>query len=107
MSQYPSPTEFRDEIVGRTIAGIIARPGQAGEPPVVLMMRFDDGSVIEFVSPRSDRLLRRSLRRSFPGPAASSSSDSLNSNQSQLTLDGLLAVGSVEESSGRYGLAAC
>ncbi len=54
--------EFRDEIVGKRITGVIARPGKEGQPPVVLMLSFDDGSVVEFVSPRSDRLLRRSLR---------------------------------------------
>lgn len=53
--------EFRDEIVGKRISGVIARPGRSGQPPVVLMLRFDDGSVVEFVSPRSDRLLRKSL----------------------------------------------
>ncbi len=62
MTTTASPRQFREEIVGRTISGVIARPGKAGEPPVVLMLRFDDGSVVEFVSPRSDRLLKRSLR---------------------------------------------
>ncbi len=54
--------EFRDEVVGKRIAGVIARPGRNGQPPVVLMLSFDDGSVVEFVSPRSDRLLRRAIR---------------------------------------------
>jgi len=49
---------FRDQVVGKRISGVITRPGRNGEPPVVLMLRFDDGSVVEFVSPRSDRLLR-------------------------------------------------
>jgi len=56
-----SSREFRDEIVGKRVSGVIARPGRRGEPPVVMMMRFDDGSVVEFVSPRSDRLLRRAV----------------------------------------------
>ena len=63
MSKQVSSRQLRDEIVGKTISGVIARPGRRGEPPVVMMMRFDDGSVVEFVSPRSDRLLRRALRR--------------------------------------------
>jgi hypothetical protein len=57
-----SSREFRDRIVGKTISSVVARPGKNGEPPVVLMMQFEDGSVVEFVSPRSDRLLKRSLR---------------------------------------------
>jgi hypothetical protein len=83
-----SPRALRDEMVGRTISGVIARPGGAGEPPVVLMMRFDDGSVIEFVSPRSDRILKRSLRRS------TSAYDDAETNWSspQLTFDGLLSA---------------
>ena len=49
----------RDEIVGKCITGVIARPGRNGEPPMVMMLQFDDGSVLEFVSPRSDRVLRQ------------------------------------------------
>lgn len=59
-----SSHQLRDEIVGKTISGVIARPGREGEPPVVMMLRFDDGSVVEFVSPRSDRLLRQAVNRS-------------------------------------------
>ena len=64
MTTPGSSREFRDQIVGKRISGVIARPGRSGQPPVVLMLRFDDGSVVEFVSPRSDRLLRRSLKES-------------------------------------------
>ncbi len=65
MSVETSSRKFRDQIVGKRISGVIARPGRAGQPPVVLMLRFDDGSVVEFVSPRSDRLLRASIRQSL------------------------------------------
>ena len=54
--------EVRDQIVGKCVAGVIARAGRAGEPPVVLVMQFEDGSTVEFVSPRGDRLLRAALR---------------------------------------------
>lgn len=64
MSTETSSREFRKQIVGKRISGVIARPGQSGQPPVVLMLRFDDGSVVEFLSPRSDRLLRRALKES-------------------------------------------
>jgi hypothetical protein len=92
MHEHSSPRKLRDQIVGRTIAGVIARPGRSGEPPVVLMLRFDDDSVVEFVSPRSDRLLKETLRRS--APRASSASTGSSWNESQLTLDGLLMAGS-------------
>ena len=74
-----SSRRIRDEIVGKTITGVIARPGRDGEPPVVMMMRFDDGSVVEFVSPRSDRLLRQAMRPAEPA------------GQQQLPLAGLAA----------------
>jgi len=61
MSKSISSREFRDRIVGKTITSVVAKPGRNGQPPVVLMMQFEDGSVVEFVSPRSDRLLKRSL----------------------------------------------
>jgi len=64
-----SSREFRDAIVGKTIISVVARPGRKGQPPVVLMMQFDDGSVAEFVSPRSDRLLRRALDHPAQGQA--------------------------------------
>ncbi len=73
MTTPGSSREFRDQIVGKRISGVIARPGRSGQPPVVLMLRFDDGSVVEFVSPRSDRLLRRSLKASNAGEQAWSS----------------------------------
>lgn len=53
-----SSREVRNEIVGKCISGVIARPGRNGEPPMVMMLQFDDGSVVEFVSPRSDRVLK-------------------------------------------------
>lgn len=73
-----SSREFRDEIVGKRISSVVARPGRAGQPPVVLMLHFDDGSVVEFVSPRSDQLLKRALR------PVSSSADGLNGDQLEL-----------------------
>jgi hypothetical protein len=78
-----SSRKIRDEIVGKTISAVIARPGRKGEPPVVMMMRFDDGSVVEFVSPRSDRLLRQAMR-----PAESAGHDQA---QPQLPLAELAA----------------
>jgi len=81
MNKQISSRRFRDEIVGKTISAVIARPGRKGEPPMVMMMRFDDGSVVEFVSPRSDRLLRQAMRRGDDGAQANR----------QLSLAGLAA----------------
>ena len=67
MKTEMSSREFRDEIVGKRISSVVARPGQAGQPPVVLMLCFDDGSVVEFVSPRSDRLLKAAVNPASQG----------------------------------------
>lgn len=81
MSESISSRHFRDQIVGKRISGVIARPGRDGQPPVVLMLRFDDGSVVELVSPRSDRLLRQAIKTE---PASVS-------GHPQLSLSGLAA----------------
>ena len=63
-TKRPSPRSsraLREQIVGKCISGVIARPGRAGEPPTVLLLQFDDGSTLEFVSPRSDRVLRAAI----------------------------------------------
>lgn len=56
-----SSRAVRDQIVGKCISGVIARPGRRGEPPTVMMLQFDDGSVFEFVSPGSDRILKHAI----------------------------------------------
>ncbi|MDT8408785.1 MAG: hypothetical protein RQ741_04230 [Wenzhouxiangellaceae bacterium] len=61
--QPRSSRAVRDQIVGKCIRGVIARPGRNGEPPMVMMMQFDDGSVLEFVSPRSDQVLKAAIRQ--------------------------------------------
>lgn len=58
-----SSRAVRDQIVGKCISGVIARPGRTGEPPMVMMLQFDDGSVLEFVSPRSDRILKDAIEQ--------------------------------------------
>jgi len=91
MSQNTGSREFRDRIVGKTISSVVAKPGRNGQPPIVLMMQFDDGSVVEFVSPRSDRLLRRSLHAMSSDGMENAESRSLE--LIQLPLDGLGASG--------------
>jgi hypothetical protein len=64
-----SSRQFRDQIVGKRITRVVASPGRSGRPPQVLMMHFDDGSVVEFVSPRSDRILKQALGGGSGGPS--------------------------------------
>ena len=90
MSHSMSSREFRQEVVGKQISGVIARPGRDGEPPVVLMLRFEDGSVVEFVSPRSDRLLRKALVESRE-TAMADAGFSGREDSAQLPLAGLAA----------------
>lgn len=92
MSRYNGSRRFREQIVGRTISGVIARPGRDGEPPVVLMLRFEDGGVVEFVSPRSELLLKEALR--FDGQSASGAGEL----GAQLPLAGLFGAASSESS---------
>lgn len=61
IEQTRSSRAVRNEIVGKCISGVIARPGRNGEPPMVMMLQFEDGSVLEFVSPRSDRVLKDAI----------------------------------------------
>ena len=90
MSISMNSRQFRQEIVGKRISGVIARPGREGQPPMVLMLRFEDGSVVEFVSPRSDRLLRRALSES-PDMVMADDGFSGHEGSLQLTLSGLAA----------------
>ncbi len=90
MSTSMNSRQFRQEIVGKRISGVIARPGRNGEPPMVMMLHFEDGSVVEFVSPRSDRLLKKALSETRIG---GSDGGTLSGPQEslQLPLSGLAA----------------
>ena len=65
-----SSRAVRDQIVGKCISGVIARPGRTGEPPMVMMLQFEDGSVLEFVSPRSDNILKNAIEQTRRGGGA-------------------------------------
>ncbi len=90
MSTSMNSRQFRQEIVGKRISGVIARPGRNGEPPVVMMLHFEDGSVVEFVSPRSDRLLKRAVAESQNGGLGDGSLSGPE-DAMQLPLNGLAA----------------
>lgn len=48
-------------IVGKTIAGVICRPAKSGQPQVI-MLRFDDGTVFEFLSPLAEKSTARKIK---------------------------------------------
>ena len=47
------------ELVGKTITGIVATPGDGKEPHRIWMLQFSDGTHVEFVSPTARRRLIR------------------------------------------------
>lgn len=48
------------DLIGKTISGIVAVPGDETRPGEIWMMQFSDGTHVEFVSPQARRGLRRS-----------------------------------------------
>ncbi|GEM_PF-1657122 len=47
----------QQDLVGKTISGVVAHPGVSGRG-VVIMLQFDDGSCLEFMTPASERALK-------------------------------------------------
>jgi len=50
-------TDF--QLVGKTITGIVATPGEDNDPHRIWMLQFSDGTHVEFVSPSARRRLIR------------------------------------------------
>ncbi|MCG8466317.1 MAG: hypothetical protein MI750_15935 [Xanthomonadales bacterium] len=46
--------EIRDALVGKTITGVMTRPGPSGMPEL-LMLALEDGSFMQFVMPQKRR----------------------------------------------------
>ena len=61
------------DLVGKTITGVIASTQHRGGVREIWMLQFSDGSHVEFVSPKARRRLRRTTgarqKRSESGPA--------------------------------------
>lgn len=51
-----------DELIGKTISGIMAVPAEEGGPLKIWMLQFTDGTHVEFVSPGARRTLERLAR---------------------------------------------
>ena len=47
------------QLVGKTISGVVATPGEGNDPHRIWMLQFSDGSHVEFVSPTARRRLIR------------------------------------------------
>ena len=47
------------ELVGKTITGVVATPGENNDPHRIWMLQFSDGTHVEFVSPSARRRLNR------------------------------------------------
>ena len=50
-------TDF--QLVGKTITGVVATPGEDNDPHRIWMLQFSDGTHVEFVSPSAKRRLIR------------------------------------------------
>jgi len=64
-----------DELIGKTISGIIAVPTGDGGPQKIWMLQFTDGTHVEFVSPGARRALDRMARASRRGVRKEPSTD--------------------------------
>ncbi len=51
------------DLVGKTITGVIASTEQRAAAREIWMLQFSDGTHVEFVSPRARKELRRSANR--------------------------------------------
>ncbi len=47
------------QLLGKTITGVVATPGEASDPHRIWMLQFSDGTHVEFVSPTARRRLIR------------------------------------------------
>ena len=50
------------DLIGKTISGVVAVNQPGGNAREILMLQFSDGTHVEFVSPTARRALRRSTR---------------------------------------------
>ncbi len=54
----------QDDLIGKTISGIVAVPTDEDGPLKIWMLQFTDGTHVEFVSPGARRTLDRLARQS-------------------------------------------
>jgi hypothetical protein len=63
------------DLVGKTISGVIASVGQHGSARELWLLQFSDGTHVEFVSPGARKALRKAIKQPVfrPKPAAPAS----------------------------------
>lgn len=49
----------KDDLIGKTITGVVAAPASGSGPTRIWMLQFSDGTHVEFVSPAGRRRLER------------------------------------------------
>lgn len=78
----------RQDIIGKTITGVITRGAGRGRNPSLVMLQFSDGSYYEFVSPAALNSLTRCGRITELPDSAASANDTLI-YQPQLAISGV------------------
>ncbi len=68
----------RQDIIGKTITGVITRGAGRSRNPSLVMLQFSDGSYFEFVSPAALNSLTRCHTNSMPGATNTSANDAAN-----------------------------
>ena len=68
----------RQDIIGKTITGVITRGAGRRRNPSLVMLQFSDGSYFEFVSPAALNSLTRCGANTAVPAASASANDALN-----------------------------
>ncbi len=55
--------DVNEDLIGKTISGVVATTAEHGGQRVIWMLQFSDGSHVEFVSPRARQALKRGSKR--------------------------------------------
>ncbi len=58
---------IQDDLIGKTITGVVAAPSSGDGPTRIWMLQFSDGTHVEFVSPAGRRRLERASGVGFRG----------------------------------------
>jgi len=78
----------RQDIVGKTITGVITRGAGRGRNPSLVMLQFSDGTYFEFVSPAALNSLTRYNANTAAQVSGVSANDATNP-EPQLAISGM------------------
>ena len=76
--------DVKQALLGKTITGVIARPGKDGMPEL-LMLALEDGSYMQFVMPNKNRRTNRKSH-TYGKPSHSADLGAIRSKEQQLPL---------------------